>query len=57
MLRRCGWCGECVGSGSGAGEEAEAGPFGELGQEVAGLDLEVRGEFCAAPGAGGARCS
>src|ERR1700722_7538079 len=53
LLRGCGWGGGGVGSGAGPGEVAEAGPFGELGQEVAGLDLELRGEFCAAPGAAG----
>ena len=46
LSRRCGWYGECVGSGSDPGEEAEAGPFGELGEDVARLDLELRGEFC-----------
>jgi hypothetical protein len=35
--------GECVGSGSDPGEEAEAGPFGELGEDVAGLTVFVTG--------------
>src|SRR2546430_903986 len=43
------WRVECVGTESGPGEEAQACPFGELGEQVAGLDLEVPGEFAAAP--------
>jgi len=34
----------------GAGEEAEASPFGELGEHVAGVDAELVCEFAAAPG-------
>jgi hypothetical protein len=44
---------ERVGSGAGAGEEAEAGLLGELGEHVAGLDLELLGEFLAGPAAAG----
>jgi hypothetical protein len=43
LSRRCGWYGECVGSGSDPGEEAEAGPFGELGEDIAGLTVFVTG--------------
>src|ERR1022692_2821570 len=46
---RAGRCAECVGAESGAGEEAEAGPFSELGEHVAGLDVELQGEFVAVP--------
>jgi len=30
-----------VGAEAGAGEEAEPGPFAELGEQVAGLDVEL----------------
>ena len=43
LSRRCGWYGECAGSGSAPGEEAEAGPFGELGEDIAGLTVFVTG--------------
>src|ERR1022692_4977048 len=50
---RAGRCAECVGAESSAGEEAEAGPFAELGEHVAGLDAELQGKFVAAPWPGG----
>src|SRR5215469_14931583 len=40
---------ERVGCEAGAGDEAEFGPFAELGVQVAGGDLEAFGEFAAAP--------
>jgi hypothetical protein len=43
-------CREQVGAGVGAGEEAEASPFGEFGEHVAGLDTELVCEFAGAPG-------
>src|SRR5450631_558581 len=48
---RAGWARrvECVGAVAGAGEEAEFGPFAELGVHVAGLDSQELGEFAAAP--------
>jgi hypothetical protein len=36
-----------------AGEEAKACPFAELGEQVAGLELDLEGEFVAAPGSAG----
>src|SRR3954454_16264621 len=46
-------CRQCVGAGFCAGEEAEAGPLGELGEHVVGPDAELVGEFAAAPGSAG----
>jgi len=43
------WRVEGVGGKAGAGDEAELGPFAELGVQVAGGDLEALGEFAAAP--------
>src|SRR5260370_27721087 len=40
---------ELVGAEAGAGEEAQACPFAELGEHVAGFDAEEDGEFVAAP--------
>lgn len=34
---------------AGLGEEAQAGPFGELGEHVAGLDAEQGGEVASGP--------
>jgi hypothetical protein len=44
---------ELVGSGAGAGEEAQASPFAELGEHVPGFDVQQDGEFMAAPVARG----
>jgi hypothetical protein len=39
-----GWrCVEGVSAEAGAGEEAQLGPFAELGEQVAGLDLQAQG--------------
>src|SRR6266571_5021382 len=40
---------EGVGAEAGAVEEAEPGPFAELGEQVAWLDVQEQGEFVAAP--------
>ena len=56
--RVCRACGgwrrvEFVGAGAGAGEEAQARPFAELGEHVPGFDVQQDGEFAAAPVARG----
>src|SRR3954468_1897685 len=43
-------CRELVGAGLGAGEEAEACPFGQLGEHVVGFDAEFVCELAASPG-------
>jgi hypothetical protein len=50
---RPGWLGECVPALPGLGEEAQAGPFGELGEHVAGLDAEQGCEVASGPVASG----
>src|ERR1019366_3862329 len=50
------WAGrrvEPVDAEAGAREEAEQGPFAELGEHAAGFDLQQHGEFVAAPVSGG----
>src|SRR5258705_2558613 len=48
-----GWRVEAVGAEAGAGQEAQACPFAELGEHVAGFDTEEDGELVAAPVAWG----
>ena len=48
-----GWGVQGIGPGAGAVDEAQAGPLGELGEQISGLDLEFPGEFPAVPVAAG----